>query len=133
MISVFEFGYRYVIPSIKRRLVEKLIYMGMTQREVSKRLGLSVSAVSRYLSMERGSAINVASFNDLDENIGRLALLIKDRISDPYTIQLAVYRITLYALSRKYMCEDHSKVDLSVNPKTCSICPTLFSNLMNLY
>jgi predicted transcriptional regulator len=132
MISLFEFSYRYVIPSIKRRLVEKLIDMGMTQREVSKKLGLSASAVSRYLSMERGSAINVASFSDLDENIGKLALLIKDKNADHHTIQLAMYRIALYALSRKYMCEDHSKVDLSVNPKTCLICPALFGNLINL-
>jgi predicted transcriptional regulator len=130
---VFEFGYRYVIPSIKRRLIEKLIDMGMGRREVSKRLGLSVSAISRYLSMERGSTINIALFNDLDESIGRLALLIKDKIADPYIIQLAIYRIALYALSRKYMCEDHSKVDISVNPKTCSICPTLFDNLISLY
>jgi len=133
MISLFEFGYRYVIPSIKRRLVEKLIDMGMARREVSKRLGLSASAVSRYLSMERGSTINVASFSDLDESIGKLALLIKEKIADPYTIQLAIYRISLYALSRKYMCEDHSKVDISVNPKICSICPTLFGNLISLY
>ncbi|MBS7634873.1 hypothetical protein KEJ34_05185 [Candidatus Bathyarchaeota archaeon] len=45
-MSAFEFGYKYVIPSIKRRLVEKLIEMGLTCREAARRMGLSASAAS---------------------------------------------------------------------------------------
>jgi len=41
MISIFEFGYRYLIPSIKRRLVE----MGLTQSEIAEKMNLSASAI----------------------------------------------------------------------------------------
>ena len=45
MISIFEFGYRYLIPSIKRRLVEKLVEMGLTQSEIAEKMNLSASAI----------------------------------------------------------------------------------------
>ncbi len=51
-MSAFEFGYRYVIPSVKRRLVEKLVEMGLIRRKAARETGLSTSAGSRYLSGE---------------------------------------------------------------------------------
>jgi len=48
MLSVFEFSYRYVIPSVKRRLIEKLVEMGLKRKEAARKTGLSISAVSRY-------------------------------------------------------------------------------------
>lgn len=128
MISVFEFGYRYVIPSIKRRLVEKLVEMGLTCKEAAKRMGLSTSTVSRYLSMERGAYINVAVHNDVDRAISELAASMRDNHVDFSNVQIQIHRIAVYALSRKYMCEDHAKIELKINPKLCLICPILFSS-----
>lgn len=128
MMSAFEFGYRYVIPSVKRRLVEKLVEMGLTRREAARRTSLSTSAVSRYLSMERGSYINVAAHSDVDRAISELAASIRDNRIDFSGVQIQIHRIALYALSRKYMCEDHAKINLEINPELCSICPTLFSS-----
>ncbi|MEM2680741.1 MAG: transcriptional regulator, partial [Candidatus Bathyarchaeia archaeon] len=78
MISIFEFSYRYIIPSIKRRLVEKLVEIGVTRKEIAKKLDLSTSAISRYLSMERGTYINIAVYNDVDNAVNKLASLIKN-------------------------------------------------------
>jgi len=129
MISIFEFGYRYLIPSIKRRLVEKLIDIGLTQKEVARKLGLSVSAVSRYLSMKRGATIDLASYSDLDEAISKLAIDIRDNRIDFHDIHLWIYRIAFYALSRRYMCRWHAKIDLNINPDLCFICPKLIGSL----
>ncbi|MBS7605900.1 transcriptional regulator [Candidatus Bathyarchaeota archaeon] len=130
MLSVFEFGYRYVIPSIKRRLIEKLVEMGLTRREAARRIGLSSSAASRYLLGERGAYINVAAHNDVDRAISELAASIIDNSIDFNGVQIQIHRIAIYALSRKYVCEDHARIDLKVDPKLCPICPTLFSSLM---
>lgn len=133
MMSVFEFGYRYVIPSIKRRLVEKLVEMGLTRREAARRIGLSASAASRYLSMERGAYVNVAAHSDVDRAISELAASLRDNRIDSAGVQIQIHRIAIYALSRKYMCEDHAKIDLETNPKQCSICPTLFGGQTRLH
>ncbi|MCX8169638.1 MAG: helix-turn-helix domain-containing protein [Candidatus Methanomethyliaceae archaeon] len=125
-MSIFEFGYRYLIPSIKRRLAEKLIEMGLTYREAAKRIGLSPSAISRYISGERG--VYIVLHSDLDRAISELATLIINNRIDFNEVQVQIHRIAIYALSRKYVCEDHAKIDLKVNPKLCSICPTLFSS-----
>jgi len=132
MISIFELGYRYIVPSIKRRLTEKLIGMGLTQSEAARKLGLSVSAISRYLSMERGIWVDVASYSDLDNAINDLASAIRDNRIDFYDIQVSIHRIALYALGRKYMCKIHSKIDLSVDPDRCTICPKIIANLIDI-
>lgn len=132
MLSVFEFGYRYVIPSIKRRLIEKLVEMGLTRREAARRMGLSPSAASRYLLWERGAYISVEAHSDVDRAISELAVSIRDNRIDLSDLQIQIHKIAIYALSRKYMCEDHARIDLKVNPKLCSICPTLFSSPLRL-
>ncbi|MEM1587020.1 MAG: hypothetical protein QXX99_06260 [Candidatus Bathyarchaeia archaeon] len=38
----------YVIELVKRRLVEKLVEMGLKRKETARKTGLSISAVSRY-------------------------------------------------------------------------------------
>lgn len=132
MISIFELGYRYVIPSIKRRLTEKLIGMGLTRRGAAGKLGFSVSAISRYLSMERGVFVDVASYSDVDKAIEYLALAIKDDRVDFYDIQIWIHRIALYMLSRRYMCRMHAKLDLNIDPNRCSICPKTIANHIDI-
>ncbi|MEM1581060.1 MAG: transcriptional regulator [Candidatus Bathyarchaeia archaeon] len=128
MLSVFEFGYRYVIPSIKRRLIEKLVEMGLKRREAARRTGLSPSAASRYLLGERGAFINVAAHNDVDRAISELAASIRDNRIDFSDMQIQIHKIAIYMLSRKYACSDHARIDPKIDPKVCSICPSLFSS-----
>ncbi|MEM2739445.1 MAG: helix-turn-helix domain-containing protein [Candidatus Bathyarchaeia archaeon] len=132
MISIFELGYRYVIPSIKRRLTEKLIEVGLTQREAARKLGLSISTVSRYLSMERGVFIDLASYSDVDKTVNDLALAVKDDSIDFYDIQIWIHRIAFYMLSRKYICKIHAKIDLGIDPDRCSICPKLIASHIDI-
>lgn len=128
MLSVFELGYRYVIPSVKKRLVEKLVEMGLTRKEAARRTGLSPSAATRYLLGERGAHMNMAAYSDVDRAISELAASIKDNRIDFNGMQIQVHKIAIYVLSRKYICEVHARIDPKVNPKLCSVCPTLFSS-----
>ena len=130
MISVFEFGYRYLIPSIKRRLVEKLLEIGLTRSEIAEKMNLSVSAISRYIHMERGNLINIAAYSDLDKAVDRLAQSIKNNSMNPYTIQVGIHKIAFYALGKRYMCKYHVKVDPAVNPNECPLCSTLFRAML---
>lgn len=46
----------YIIPALRRELAKHLVALGLTQRDVAKKLGVTDAAVSQYLSNKRGTA-----------------------------------------------------------------------------
>ncbi|MBS7634872.1 hypothetical protein KEJ34_05180 [Candidatus Bathyarchaeota archaeon] len=67
--------------------------------------------------MGRGAYINVVAHNDVDRAISELAASIRDNRLDFSGVQIQIHRIAIYALSRKYICDDHAKIDFEINPK----------------
>ncbi|HOU70962.1 MAG TPA: helix-turn-helix domain-containing protein [Methanothrix sp.] len=68
-----------VLPSIRAATAEELIKRGISQKEVSRMLGITPPAVSQYLSKKRG--YNVEFREDIRQAIGTLADdLIKEDI-----------------------------------------------------
>ncbi len=133
MLTPFELGYRYVVPAIKRLLVEMLSSeYSMTQREIAKALGMSQSAVSRYLSMERGGLIKISAFKDVDEMLHKLAQKIAKNSIDEYQLILELIKVTLYMFSKRYICRFHAYVDRDVDIRKCKICPMIFSQVIKL-
>jgi predicted transcriptional regulator len=49
----------YVIPTIRAELAKEMIKLGLSQKEVSERLGITQSAVSQYVKDKRGKGIPV--------------------------------------------------------------------------
>ena len=125
-ISVFELGYRYLMPSIRRSIAVELKERGLTQEEIAKRMRVSNSAVSRYLSMERGTYIDLSEFPDVREMIKELTVNILVNELRDYELQRKILEIALYALSRRYICAFHRSIDPNVDPERCNICPEIF-------
>ena len=68
-----------VLPSIRAATAGELIKRGISQKEVSRMLGLTPPAVSQYLSKKRG--YNIEFREDIRQAIGVLAEdLIKEDI-----------------------------------------------------
>ena len=68
-----------VLPSIRAATAEELIKRGISQKEVSRMLGITPPAFSQYLSKKRG--YNVEFREDIRQAIGTLADdLIKEDI-----------------------------------------------------
>ncbi len=128
MTDVLELGYRYVVPSVKRRLVEILSKKyGLSQRAIAKKLFISQSTVSRYLLRERGFLVNIEEYRDVDELIESLAKKVSENNVDRYSLAEDILRITLYVLGKGYMCKYHrmfEKTDLS----KCRVCLRLFKD-----
>jgi uncharacterized protein len=60
-----------VLPAIRAAIAEELVKRGLSQKEVSKLLGLTPPAVSQYVSKKRGYSLE---FNDeVKADIGKLA------------------------------------------------------------
>ncbi|MEM4452800.1 MAG: XRE family transcriptional regulator [Thermosphaera sp.] len=130
MKSIFELAYRYIEPSIKRSLVERLLARGMRSVDVAKCLGLSLSLVSRYARRERGLQ-DFMVYPDVAKYIEKLA----DRVFQGEVCGISVYKeilmLTLYILGRKYACSLHYAIDRDINPASCRLCPDLVSSLMS--
>ncbi len=60
-----------VLPCIRAALAEELIKRGLSQKEISKMLGITQAAVSQYTSKKRGSKLNFQE--DAIEEIKKLA------------------------------------------------------------
>jgi len=60
-----------VLPAIRAAIAEELVKKGISQKEVSKMLGITPPAVSQYVSKKRGYSIEFRE--DIRESIGRLA------------------------------------------------------------
>jgi len=70
-----------VLPSIRAAIAEELIKRGVSQKDVSRMLGITPPAVSQYVSKKRG--YNIEFREDIREAIGKLAEdLIQSEVDD---------------------------------------------------
>lgn len=126
MKDVFELTYRYVVPSIRGMLTRELIKRGVLESRAAELLGLSRSAVSRYLNAERGSTIDMVQFKDVLRLIEKLAEDITYNEFDEYEVQEEITRIAAYFMSKKHFCKFHRKIDPKIDAARCRICPSVF-------
>ncbi len=129
--DVFELGYRYVLPSIRRMLVISLKERGITQMKIAQMLGITQSAVSKYLNMKRGSLIDLWRYDDIRTEVNRLAEEVIRGMSDE-ELSIKMMVLALKSMAKGYVCEFHSKIDPTVNPSSCGVCNKLFQQLVNV-
>jgi len=130
MKTPLEIGFRYVIPSLKANLA-RILYSeyGFDQADISRLLRMSRSTISRYISMERGSMLNLSHFNDVHVMLRDLANKLINGELDKYLLEFEFIKITMYILGNKYLCSFHAKLDVDVDPNVCIICPKIFGSL----
>lgn len=130
MKSVFEIAARYVEPSLKRVLVNKLLTLGTPRFRIASCLGISQSLITRYIKKERG-LYDFSIIHEVDEKLQKLA----EKIAKGELCGLKAYdelaELVIYILSKKYACGIHYLTSKDINPATCNICPTLFSRFVN--
>lgn len=107
----------YVLPSIRSELTRELIKLGMSQKEVSKKLGITQAAVSQYVSKKRGYGIKFKK--DVIEAIRKLAKdIVKDNTFEDLTIRTC--NICMKIKADKTLCKLHR--DYEEIPKDCNAC-----------
>ncbi|MCS7129007.1 MAG: hypothetical protein N3E36_05605 [Sulfolobales archaeon] len=124
--SPFELAYRYVEPSVKRRLVLKLLERKIPPIEVSRKLNISPSLVTRYVKGDRGVYLELVKHRDVEEMIEALASDVLRNNMTKHDVQREVSKITMYVLSHKYVCNLHKVLERDVDLLQCSICASIF-------
>jgi len=127
-ISVFELAYRYVYPSLKRRLVE-ILYgdHGLSQWRIAKLLSIDQSTVYRYLSGERGNYLDLFIYNYIEQSLRDIAKRVVMREVQGYELESELVKLTLNIMSQGYLCKYHKLLDKSVQPGMCRVCFIAFS------
>ncbi len=121
-VNVLEVASRYLYPALKRRLAEKLAERGYTQTSIARLLGANQSTISRYLRADRALAeLHPALEKEIDVIVEAVAGGVK-----PDAVQACLINLTILALNRRYACTLHARIDPSVDPSTCNLCPRLF-------
>ena len=117
MKSPCELVVWYVLPSIRAEITKDLIEMGLSQREVSRRLGMTEAAVSQYLKGKRGERIEFKG--QVKEAIRRLAQDIakKENFEDQI---FRICRICAKIKAEKTLCLSHKEQALV--PDGCDAC-----------
>jgi len=125
--NIFGIISKFVYPSIKRRLVEILYReLKLNQKYIAELLHISQSTVSRYLTMERGSYLDISTCEEIDNDLKILAKEISKEKYDEYSVEYNIVKITLKALGSGCICRFHKQIDPHIDPKKCKICLRLF-------
>ncbi|MGZ4904797.1 MAG: transcriptional regulator [Halobacteriota archaeon] len=61
----------HILPAIRSEVAKELVKFGLSQKEISERLGITQPAVSQYVTSKRGT--NVAVSNEIGGLIRSLA------------------------------------------------------------
>jgi predicted transcriptional regulator len=107
----------YVLPSIRSELAKELVKLGLSQKEVSERLGITQAAVSQYLKEKRGKDRKFKV--DVKEEIREFA---KDAARDDTfsNFTLRICEVCTMVKKDKTLCELHKEHDTV--PEGCNVC-----------
>lgn len=107
----------YVIPTIRAELSKELVRLGMSQKDVSGRLGITQSAVSQYIKDKRGKGIPLNK--EVRKGIKNLAKEIVNEKS-PQDVIPGICMVCSIVKSSGTLCDLHRKEE--ANLEGCTVC-----------
>jgi len=111
---------KYVLPSARALIARNLIdKYGYTQMKAAEKLGVTQSAMSRYITLNRGSSIEVIKeVHELAEDVARDIATSETSLEE--MIEKTCYICNALRKSGK-LCKLHRKTVVT-HPKKCNIC-----------
>ena len=109
----------YVIPTIRAELAKELVKMGMSQKDIAGRLGITQSAVSQYIKDKRGKGIPINK--EVRKGIKVLAKQVMAEPEPKETIP-GICMVCAIVKASGSLCELHKKEDDSLDG--CDVCFT---------
>jgi predicted transcriptional regulator len=105
----------FVIPALRRDFALSMKKHGLKQLAISKKLGLTVPAVSQYINGKRGKDIEFSL--DIKKEIEKS---VNNIINKNANSSYEIIRITKIIRKKGYLCEIAKK--FHVIPENCNIC-----------
>jgi uncharacterized protein len=107
----------YLIPALRKEIAKILVKNShMTQKKVSKVLGISEGAISQYFRAKRGNELKFS-----DDELGEIRETAEKIFEDPEHYNEELYRLCVKFRGAESVCSFHKKHDKSL-PKNCDLC-----------
>lgn len=118
-----EIAVKSLIPAMRAQVAKELTQTHkMKQDEVASLLGISQTAISKYISNVRGQAFKIDQTEKIQEMLSDIALEVAtERISGP-RLTLRFCQVCKTARQNGLMCELCKRYDPAVNVRTCHVC-----------
>ena len=105
----------YIIPALRKELTISLKQLGLSQKEIAGKLGITEAAVSQYISGKRGSETEIPESLKL-----QIMQSAKDIISGKSNLFKEINRLCMETKKTDFICHVHRKyTDL---PNNCDLC-----------
>jgi uncharacterized protein len=129
LILPCEVGVKTVLPAIKAIMARQIIEQhGLNEQQTAELLGLSQSAVSRYLGRERGNLIHIEGSTEI---LALISQMVTSLIKEPSnkTEILTLFCQTCQAIREKgLMCPNCQKEMPKEWAEKCIFCRSISGN-----
>jgi len=123
LIIPCEIASKAVVPAIKAVLAKKLIEThGLRQDNVAEILGISQSAVSKYIRKVRGHIIEVDNIKEIQPTVNKMIELIVNRPRERAEFLKLFCRTCLTIRKKGFMCQFCEKTDPNIKMEKCGFC-----------
>jgi len=123
MLAPCEIAVKSVIPAIRAYIAKELTQTHkMKQNDVGNLLGITQTAVSKYIGNVRGQAIRIDQTKEVQIMMNEITSKVVDgKILGPQLI-LEFCEVCKAARRNGLMCELCKRSDPTINVKTCLVC-----------
>lgn len=106
----------YTIPALRRELAKAMISLDLTQKDISKIMGITEAAVSQYIHSKRAKDVKFPK--DIQKKIKESAKRI---VEDPTQLMSEMMKLTRLEDVKQVTCKLHKQHDSKL-PIDCETC-----------
>ncbi len=118
-----EVAVKSVIPAIRAYIAKQLIQTyKMKQTDVAGSLGITQTAVSKYIGNVRGQALRIDRETEIQDMMNKIASRIADRKTFGTQLMLEFCAVCKTVRRNGQMCELCRRSDPEVRKVSCDVC-----------
>lgn len=118
-----EVAVKSVIPAIRAYIAKQLIQTyKMKQTDVAGSLGITQTAVSKYIGNVRGQALRIDRETEIQDMMNKIASRIADRKTFGAQLMLEFCAVCKTVRRNGQMCELCRRSDPEVRKVSCDVC-----------
>ena len=122
LLTPYEIVSKFVIPSLRAMVAKRLILLhGFSQKEAAQLLGVSQSAISRYLEGSRGGMIRFESTREVCQMVDELKNILVHK-GDKCAFIALFTELCDHIRREKLLCEFCRKIQPDIAVQSCHGC-----------
>ena len=123
MLLPCEVAVKSLVPSLRSTIAKKLAETyGFKQEKVGELLGVTQTAVSKYVRHVRGTALQIKDVEEVQPMINELVTALAKEPMSRYELMGRFCEICRIIRRERLMCELCKRADPSIDIQQCSVC-----------